>query len=715
MNKFCRFIFFSLLCLPALAQTHLYQVGAMEQIASGVPTQTSRTWYVGADGGTRYDAATASSGQCDGLADVAYPGTGTNQHCRFQDMRYLWTTGAFCNDGSATSTCWRWVISGGDTAIVHNCLQYSATSPFSPIPGSSGPCDIGAQGPGSSDWGLNLAGDNNNGGFPVPPSGTSSQHTKILGANYANCSAQSARTPVYGTYGVGEVFKMEGASNVDIACFDISDQSSCGRSGQANQCSTSPLSNFAGEGIGWSNTSSHDTVTDVRIHGMAVLGMYGPTGDGVVMTRVDLIGNAGAGWNADKGDGQTGVGSMLMQNYSISWNGCAEEYPIVDSLPYQDCTDDNSGGYGDGFGTATVPSPAGGWQAHFDQGVVSYNTQDGLDALHLIMNGSSMTITRTLAYGNMGQQIKVGGSGGVAQNNVIYTNCNALRQAIPGTPTGFNTRLSDFCRAADVGVVMTTGKSSTMIFANNTIYSASSSAIEFDCDTSNGACDSTSLVDFRNNIFLGFLNNAADGYPNGGTGDYSNPIFLGVSGTNPFLNTGSFYSNNLTFHPKSNWMCPMSSWNEANALCVDPGLVDETWHLYGSGNVAPASGGSAVVGAGIAIAGIVADFSGATRPTNAISIGAEEPGATSGSVAPPIVGTPTPAVISALVATEGQLVALERKRMPICTEHYPIMASSVPCFTAQYGGDSTYQSAFTFNSELLPFLRFIPNFAAGSL
>ena len=36
-----------------------------------------------------------------------------------------------------------------------------------------------------------------------------------------------------------------------------------------------------------------------------------------------------------------------------------------------------------------------GWQAHFDQGVASYNTQDGLDALHLIGSGSSMTITRT--------------------------------------------------------------------------------------------------------------------------------------------------------------------------------------------------------------------------------------------------------------------------------------------------------------------------------
>jgi len=598
--------------------------GTSITVAAAVQAAPGKTWYVRADGGTRYDASSMTSGQCDGLADAAYAGTGTNQHCAFNDMRLLWTSGAFCNDGSSSSPCWKWVIAGGDTAIVRSCIQYSTTNPFPAIPGSSGPCGIGSQGPTGTDWGLNLAGDNNNGGWPIPPNGTSGQHTKILGGNFASCTAQSARTQVVGTYGVGEVFKMEGASYVDVACFDISDQSSCGRSGQQTGCSTGLVeTNFAGEGIGWANTSTNDTVTDVRIHGMAVLGMYGPTGDGVVMTRIDLIGNAGAGWNADKGDGQTGIGSMLMQNFTISWNGCAEEYPIVDALPYQDCTDDNFGGYGDGFGTATVPSPAPGWQAHFDQGVVSYNTQDGLDALHLIGIGSSMTITRVLAYGNMGQQIKVGGAGGVAQNNVIFTNCNAMHQAIPGTPAGYNTNLSDFCRAADAGIVMTTGKGAMMVFDNNTIYSDSGTAIEFDCDGTNGACDSTSLVDFRNNIFVGFLNNLTDGYSNGGTGDYSNPIYNGVGSIgdpNPFTNPGSFYSNNLTFHPKSNWTCPQTPWGEVNGLCVDPNLTDPTWHLYGYGDVTPQTN-SPVKGAGVALPSVTVDYTGQTRSSTP-SIGA---------------------------------------------------------------------------------------------
>ena len=91
----------------------------------------------------------------------------------------------------------------------------------------------------------------------------------------------------------------------------------------------------------------------------------------------------------------------------------------------------------------------------FDQGNVFYNTQDGLDALHINGAGSSMTVTHTLAYGNMGQQIKVGGAAGTMISDQVVTNCNALRQAIPGTPAGYNTHLSDFCRAADAGILLT--------------------------------------------------------------------------------------------------------------------------------------------------------------------------------------------------------------------------------------------------------------------
>ncbi len=571
-------------------------VALLLQVASG---NGPKTWYVRPDGGTRY-STNITGGQCDGLGDAAYPGKGTNQHCAFNDVRFLWQDGSY-NPVGASFPTYGWVGAGGDTYLIRGSLATGVSyrvgwSNQNASCVSGGLC-YGQQG-------------NPYASTPPPLSGTASQHTRILGENYGACHAASAKTQLHGGFGAGAVLTMDGTSYVDVACLDITDFSSCGRAAQTNSCNTAPgaLDDYANVGITWSNASTQDTITDVHIHGLANAGMLGPTGNGIVMSYVDLIGNASSGWNADNGSGTTGTGSLLVQHYNISWNGCAEEYPMVDALPYQDCTDDGTGGYGDGFGTATVPSSPG-WAAVFDQGVVSYNTQDGLDALHLIGTGSSMTVTRTLAYGNMGQQIKVGGAAGTAINNVIYTDCNALRQAIPGTPAGYNSRLSDFCRAADGGILLTTGANTLLRYDFNTIYSASATAVEIQCDTSKGACDSTSQVDFRNNIFIGFQNSTADGYPNP-SGDFSSPIYNGT-GVAFFANAGSQFSNNVTFHPKANWACPAQY--EKNAICGDPNLVDESWHVYGYGNVQPVAGASLVTGAGTPIPGVTVDFTGQPR------------------------------------------------------------------------------------------------------
>jgi hypothetical protein len=522
------------------------------------------TWYIRPHGGSRYTAS-SHKGDCDGKADADYPGHGSNQHCAFKDVRDLWTDGTYCT--SAGAACWKWVGQGGDTYIIRGSIADKVSY------------RIGQSGPNSKDY-YGLAGDPYSAGAPPPPSGTANAHTKILGGNYESCKAETARTQLHGGYGVWAVINMAGVSYVDIACLDITDFSSCGRSAQKNGCNTNfPLSDYAGSGINWSNTSTHDTVTDVRVHGLASLGMSGPTGDGVVMKDIAIIGNAGAGWNADGGDGKTGVGTLLIQDFEISWNGCAEQYPIVDKLPYQDCTDDNVGGYGDGFGTATVAGPAPGWQAHFDHGVASYNTQDGLDALHLRGPGSSMTITRVLAYSNMGQQIKIGGSAGTATHNVIFTNCNAMRQNIPGTPAGYNKRLSDFCRAADAGIVMTVGDNATTVFSDNIVYSASSTAIEVDVD---GTCQTaTCVIKQQRNVFVGFKNNAANGYPNGGTGELSNPMYVDSPAVRAYKNPASTFDHNTTFHAKAAWSCPAAFLRESNAVCSDPHLGDVAWPVYG--------------------------------------------------------------------------------------------------------------------------------------
>ncbi len=514
-------------------------------------------------------------------------------------MRY------FFQDGSYTASSnnfpgYGWIGSGGDTYIIRGSIGTGASYRI----GWNNPNDSW-DGPTNQRWGIQ--GDPYDSGIPVPPSGTAGQHTRILGENYASCHTASAKTQIHGGYGLYTVFNMAGASYVDMACLDITDFSACGDSGQAHSCNKNigSLDDYSKTGISWTNTSTNDTLTDVHIHGLANNGMGGPTGTGMVFSYLDLIGNASSGWNADLDNGTTGTGTLLVQHYNIAWNGCAEEYPMVDAVPYQDCTDDSSGGYGDGFGTATIASsPA--WNVHFDQGAADYNTQDGLDALHIGGSGSTMTVTRTLAYGNMGQQIKVGGAYGTAINNLVVTNCNALRQAIPGTPSGYNSKLSDFCRAADAGIRLSVDDAAQLVFSNNTVYSASTVGVELDC---NNSCSATTSMTMQNNVFVGFTNSVANGYPASSSSGNQSDLVFNYSGVNIFHAPATVFTNNDFYNGKET--CPYSG--SVNTLCTDPGLVDETWHLYGYGNMAPTSGSSVVMGAGTVIPGVTIDYSGQTR------------------------------------------------------------------------------------------------------
>ena len=554
----------------------------------------SQTWFVRADGGTRY-SSNITTGQCNGQYDAPYPGSGVNQNCAFNDVRYLWADGS--PTGGTSFPGWGWIGAGGDTYLV-DCPT---------------DCRIGWSGPnntaGPTGYFLGISGDPYSSGAPVPFSGTSGAHTKILGVNYANCASDTNKAHLNGGYGVQNVFNLTGASYVDVACLDITDHSNCAKNAVAPSCASSyPLGDYADNGFRFTNATANVTLTDIRIHGLSSNGMIGALGNGSSMLRVVLAGNGSSGMNFDDGSGNGGKGSLTMSSFQTLWSGCAEEYPIVDALPYQYCSDDGSGGYGDGLGTGDGDV---GWLINIDHSTAAYNTQDGFDLLHLRGAGSKLTITDSLMYGNMGQQLKLG-QAGIAQNNLIVGNCNALRQAIPGTPSGYNTALSDFCRAADNTVVVSVQDTATTDFEFNTIYSAQIIAVDVIC-LLGATCTSASTMIYRDNTFVGFLNNTANGYPGGGSGGYSRSVYLDSAPSGLFTNSGSSYDHNATYHGSD--PCPNTTFGETSAVCTDPGLVDETWHLYGYGNMTPASESSAVVGAGIAISGITTDYNGVTRPS----------------------------------------------------------------------------------------------------
>lgn len=521
---------------------------------------SATTWYVRPDGGTRY-STNATKGQCDGKADAPYPGSGTNKHCAFKDVRYLWSDGSYTYGDKFPG--WGWIGSGGDTYLIRGSIG-SRVSYRVGANSSTKYCDS------TGCWGI--TGSPASSGAPPPPSGTPENHTRILGGNYASCRETSARTQLHGGWSAGTVLNLAGASYVDVACLDITDFSACGRANQSVGCDSSQ--DFAQNGIIFSNTSTHDTLTDVRIHGMAANGILGPPGDGVVLDHVGLIGNASSGWNADTGNNTTGKGSLLVRNYNISWNGCAEEYPVVHDLPYGDCTDQDHGGYGDGFGTASRDSDPPGWQVEFDHGRVSYNTQDGLDALHIAGKGSSMTVTHTLAFSNMGQQIKVGGATATITDSVIVGNCRAMSGNIPGTPPNYNAKLSLFCRAGDTAVLINVPDAAPAIFQRNTIYSDNLLALEIEYPSGPSP---HAAIRYDGNIFIGFRNSR---------GEYPTPIFSNTD-LNMFTNPGSSFSHNITYHANSSWPCPARRLHETGGSCGDPHLKDESWHPYGYGDSTP--------------------------------------------------------------------------------------------------------------------------------
>jgi hypothetical protein len=712
------------------------------------------SWFVRNDGGTRY-SADVTTGQCNGQVDASYAstgGTGVNQPCAYGDARYLWAEGVYTT-GAAPG--WGWVIAGGDIVTIRG-----------------GSWRVGYSGPNSGDYNLAIAGNPGGSGMPPPPNGTAGAHTIIRGENFASCTG-NVKTQLHGGYGTGSVIGTNGTNYVDYACLDITDYSTCGRSGSVNNCATSyPLDDYANNGITFSRTTTNTTFTDVKVHGIAANGLYAPTGDGVVLRRVEVSGNATGGWNAD--DGTAGTGSLLMDHFTVAWSGCQEQYPIVDTLPYINCTDDTSGGYGDGWGSTTLASSPG-WGITCDHCDFHYNTQDGFDALHVSGAGSSVTVTNGLFYGNMGNQVKVGGSAPTLRNNLIYGNANAMRFPIPGTPAGisitswsitsnvasfvtatqslvanqyvalsgfgtstffngvtylkvsatgltsttfqvplihangsgteagqftnWNGNLSDFGRAGDDAIAVTVDDGFTSKFQFNTVVGANAASWLIVCASS---CTHP-VVNFDNNVLLGFRNDLAHGYsldPTTGltksSGNIIERIYFdkGVpQGFGVFTNSGSTFTHNTSYQEKD--ACPNP--NETVYQCADPQLTDSTWHLYGTGTMGPAAG-SRIIGAGIAISGVTTDNAGVAR-TNPPDEGALQYMAGTPTVAT-ATASPTPGPYSSAVtatftsATSGAVLCYTTDGST------PTATTPGTCSTGTTlanGGSVTFSSSTSFN------------------
>ena len=189
-------------------------------------------------------------------------------------------------------------------------------------------------------------------------------------------------------------------SNLEFGCLDLTDNSACGVA--AKTCGKECFRDFPLEDSAWyafksNKTLQNATFFDLNMHGLASSAWFGPTGNNVKILRAKMNGNSAAGMNMDLGDGTTGSGNLYISYFELIGNGCLELFPLDNKYdyPYTCCMDQSAGGYGDAFGTATATSNPT-WLIHFDHGELAYNTQDGIDGLHVVGVDSKGTHSQLL-------------------------------------------------------------------------------------------------------------------------------------------------------------------------------------------------------------------------------------------------------------------------------------------------------------------------------
>jgi hypothetical protein len=518
--------------------------------------QAGVTHYVRTDGG---DAA-----QCTGRSDAAYPGSGTAQACAWKHPFLALPPG-----GPAR-------IAGGDTLVI-----------------DSGSYMMGLGAPGAVLCNQSWSWDCHMVALPSGPS--AAEPTRIVGRG-------TPAPELWGTERASMVLNLQGSSNVEISNVEVTDHESCIDhhchggvcSGEVIKCNrtAAPWGKWAGTGLS-ARDSRNVRLTDVNIHGMANRGVFAGRLTDWTMERLKIRGNGWSGWDGDIPDDDTNAGTIHFRELELSWNGCGERWPSGE--PWG-CWAQTAGGYGDGLGTGAT---AGHWV--IEDSNIHHNTSDGLDLLYM-KEGGRVTIRRTWAEGNAGNQLKTKGEV-LIENSVVVGNCAYF--------TGWaNMFAGDHCRALGNTVSVGLHAASTATLRHNTITG------QGDCLLLSGGGGTGARLELVGNVLLGQVDWRQDWEQT--CGHYSDGGLEAVS-----------WSRNLVYAVK-NGNCP------AGSLCVAPLLAAVT---LGGFDPTPLAGSPLVDAAAVATAPLD-DLRRNLRPTGAgPDLGAIELG---GSPAPTPDPEPTP-------------------------------------------------------------------------
>jgi hypothetical protein len=577
--------------------------------------RTPVTWYVRADGGTRHSSL-MTSGQCDGQADVAYPGSGVNQHCAFNDFRYLW------DDDSGLIGAGSWIITGGDTVIVRGChalpTQQNPSNPACRLG-----WDINSGGGASNNW-CNSVGSYTCYNPPIP-SGTASAHTKIYGGcvgagtcNSGNVTNRGNLTQLFSGFSLQFALNFASTSYVDFEGFELTTHNgACSHHGAPpypRGCSTSPpLDDYGDNGILTNNATSNVTFQDVYIDGFESNGLFGPIGGPITMTRVNVSFNMQSGWQFDDGvSTANGAGSSVNASYvTMNGNGCKQQYPIPNPMfPALACWDSNSGGFGDAWSGQNTEIDS----FVCDHCVMLYNTKDAFIGPHTQVN--LLTITNSYSAGNMGAQMKFGETTSgtiVFQNNILIMNPYRMTEILPGAAQNFNqstglggSYLTNYGRAGGDGMAFLIRAGSINSFYGNTIIAANPTIMDINCGyvDAGGVHEETNcgsaVMDWKNNHFLGYTDPIVGSQPGMWFFD------PGAGGSIPLSSSYNNYYGVRNYAPDA---CGTN-----HITCNDPQLVSQpvqpwpgtetaldVYNAFATGNSLYPKTTSPLLGAGIAI------------------------------------------------------------------------------------------------------------------
>lgn len=404
------------------------------------------TYYVRTDGG---DAA-----HCDGLSDTPHAAD-AQRHCAWDHPFAALPPGGPPR------------IAGGDTLIV-----------------GAGSYRMGAGAPGTdklekcrADWPWDCR-------AAALPAGRSAQNpTRLLGAGFA--SGCRAPPELWGTQRASSVLDLSGSDNVEVACLQITDHAQCiefhNAGAQTARCARehAPYGDWAAVGIN-AEHAAHVRLSDLDIHGLAHDGIRAGGLRDWTLERVRLVGNGWSGWNGDIGAASSNAGALRFTDVEIAWNGCAERYP---GRAHFGCWGEQSGGYGDGLGTAET---GGDWL--FERVHVHHNSQDGIDLLHAEAS-ATLVLHDARIEDNAGNQVKSSAATRIEKSTVLG-HCSALASA------GLDA--ADRCRALGNSLSLHLPAGAGIAVSGNRIEGEGDCLIDLQCAA--GACAGGSVAISNNRL-----------------------------------------------------------------------------------------------------------------------------------------------------------------------------------------------------------------------